>query len=148
MDGVRRHVDRHRVLDTSDPGTVDRFARELPLDKTIFLFASKSGGTLETRSLPVHLGTRGVLLEDLLAALPVTPFPLWVDDVPERAATLLGWTGAPPNDKPLDTVIRLPLRERDAERTLDAMAAQYQQAQQVFMGIQASVRLHDMRSSP
>ncbi len=39
-----------RVLDTSDPGTVDRFARELPLDKTLFLFASKSGGTLETRS--------------------------------------------------------------------------------------------------
>jgi hypothetical protein len=43
-----------RVLDTSDPGTVDRFARELPLDKTLFLFASKSGGTLETRS---HLAT-------------------------------------------------------------------------------------------
>jgi glucose-6-phosphate isomerase len=43
-----------RVLDTSDPGTVDRFARELPLDKTLFLFASKSGGTLETRS---HLDT-------------------------------------------------------------------------------------------
>jgi transaldolase / glucose-6-phosphate isomerase len=43
-----------RVLDTSDPGTVDRFLRELPLDKTLFLFASKSGGTLETRS---HLDT-------------------------------------------------------------------------------------------
>jgi len=43
-----------RVLDTSDPGSVDRFARELPLDKTLFLFASKSGGTLETRS---HLDT-------------------------------------------------------------------------------------------
>jgi len=43
-----------RVLDTSDPGTIDRFAKELPLDKTLFLFASKSGGTLETRS---HLDT-------------------------------------------------------------------------------------------
>jgi Phosphoglucose isomerase len=39
-----------RVLDTSDPGTVNRFAEELPLDKTLLFFASKSGGTLETRS--------------------------------------------------------------------------------------------------
>jgi transaldolase / glucose-6-phosphate isomerase len=38
------------VLDTSDPGTVHRFAEELPLDKTLLFFASKSGGTLETRS--------------------------------------------------------------------------------------------------
>jgi transaldolase / glucose-6-phosphate isomerase len=52
--GVADHGLDLRVLDTSDPGTVDRFARELPLDKTLFLFASKSGGTLETRS---HLAT-------------------------------------------------------------------------------------------
>jgi len=39
-----------RVLDTSDPGTVHRYAEELPADKTLFLFASKSGGTLEPRS--------------------------------------------------------------------------------------------------
>lgn len=39
-----------RVLDTSDPGTIHQFAEELPLDKTLLLFASKSGGTLETRS--------------------------------------------------------------------------------------------------
>lgn len=39
-----------RVLDTSDPGTIHRFTEQLPLDKTLFLFASKSGGTLETRS--------------------------------------------------------------------------------------------------
>ncbi|MGH6896293.1 MAG: bifunctional transaldolase/phosoglucose isomerase [Geminicoccaceae bacterium] len=39
-----------RVLDTSDPGTVHRYAAELPSDQTLFLFASKSGGTLEPRS--------------------------------------------------------------------------------------------------
>jgi transaldolase / glucose-6-phosphate isomerase len=39
-----------RVLDTSDPGTVHRHAEELPADKTLFVFASKSGGTLEPRS--------------------------------------------------------------------------------------------------
>lgn len=39
-----------RVLDTSDPGTIHRFTEQLPLDKTLFLFASKSGSTLETRS--------------------------------------------------------------------------------------------------
>ncbi len=39
-----------RVLDTSDPGTINAFAEELPLDKTLLVFASKSGGTLETRS--------------------------------------------------------------------------------------------------
>ena len=39
-----------RVLDTSDPGTVHRYAEELPTDKTLFVFASKSGGTLEPRS--------------------------------------------------------------------------------------------------
>ncbi|MEM9681991.1 MAG: bifunctional transaldolase/phosoglucose isomerase [Pseudomonadota bacterium] len=39
-----------RVLDTSDPGTINDFAEALPLDKTLLLFASKSGGTLETRS--------------------------------------------------------------------------------------------------
>jgi transaldolase / glucose-6-phosphate isomerase len=39
-----------RVLDTSDPGTIHRCAEELPSDKTLFVFASKSGGTLEPRS--------------------------------------------------------------------------------------------------
>jgi transaldolase / glucose-6-phosphate isomerase len=38
-----------RVLDTSDPATVHRYAKELPTDTTLFVFASKSGGTLETR---------------------------------------------------------------------------------------------------
>lgn len=37
------------VLDSSNPVTVRRAAETLPLDKTLFLFASKSGGTLETR---------------------------------------------------------------------------------------------------
>jgi transaldolase/glucose-6-phosphate isomerase len=39
-----------RVLDTSDPGTVHRYAEELPSDRTLFVFASKSGDTLEPRS--------------------------------------------------------------------------------------------------
>ncbi len=38
-----------RVLDSSHPCTVRQTADELPLDRTLFLFASKSGGTLETR---------------------------------------------------------------------------------------------------
>ncbi|MDN5864624.1 MAG: bifunctional transaldolase/phosoglucose isomerase [Gammaproteobacteria bacterium] len=37
------------VLDSSNPVTVRAAAESLPLDKTLFLFASKSGGTLETR---------------------------------------------------------------------------------------------------
>jgi len=38
-----------RVLDSSNPVTVNDALEALPLDKTLFLFASKSGGTLETR---------------------------------------------------------------------------------------------------
>ncbi|MGH8273345.1 MAG: bifunctional transaldolase/phosoglucose isomerase [Gammaproteobacteria bacterium] len=37
------------VLDSSNPVTVKQAADSLPLDKTLFVFASKSGGTLETR---------------------------------------------------------------------------------------------------
>ena len=37
------------VLDSSNPVTVEDALKALPLDKTLFLFASKSGGTLETR---------------------------------------------------------------------------------------------------
>jgi transaldolase/glucose-6-phosphate isomerase len=37
------------VLDSSNPVTVRAAADTLPLDKTLFVFASKSGGTLETR---------------------------------------------------------------------------------------------------
>jgi len=40
-----------RILDTSDPGSIHRLdPGSIPLDKTLFLFASKSGGTLEVRS--------------------------------------------------------------------------------------------------
>jgi Phosphoglucose isomerase len=38
------------VLDTTDPLTVDR----MPADDTVFLISSKSGGTLEVRSLLAH----------------------------------------------------------------------------------------------
>ncbi len=37
------------VLDSSNPATVDEALDGLPADKTLYLFASKSGGTLETR---------------------------------------------------------------------------------------------------
>ena len=37
------------VLDSSNPATVDDVLKALPADKTLYLFASKSGGTLETR---------------------------------------------------------------------------------------------------
>ncbi|MEN8131980.1 MAG: bifunctional transaldolase/phosoglucose isomerase [Pseudomonadota bacterium] len=39
-----------RVLDTSNPVTMRHMEQALPLDRTLFMFASKSGGTLETRS--------------------------------------------------------------------------------------------------
>jgi len=38
------------VLDTTDPAAIRRVADSLPLDHTLFVAASKSGGTLETRS--------------------------------------------------------------------------------------------------
>ncbi|MFN2607057.1 MAG: glucose-6-phosphate isomerase, partial [Acidimicrobiales bacterium] len=38
------------VLDTTDPAAVERVAATVPLDHTLFIAASKSGGTLETRS--------------------------------------------------------------------------------------------------
>ena len=37
------------VLDSSNPATVNDALQALPADKTLYLFASKSGGTLETR---------------------------------------------------------------------------------------------------
>jgi glucose-6-phosphate isomerase len=39
-----------RVMDTSSPVTMRRTTDALPLEKTLFMFASKSGGTIETRS--------------------------------------------------------------------------------------------------
>ena len=39
-----------RVLDSTHPDVVSSLAEELPLDKTLFLVSSKSGGTLETLS--------------------------------------------------------------------------------------------------
>ena len=38
------------VLDTTDPAAVGRVAETLPVDNTLFVAASKSGGTIETRS--------------------------------------------------------------------------------------------------
>jgi len=50
-----------RVLDSSNPVTVKEAAESLPLDKTLFVFASKSGGTLETRC---HLDYFWSLVDD------------------------------------------------------------------------------------
>lgn len=38
------------VLDTTDPATVQRLVRELPVERTFFIEASKSGSTVESRS--------------------------------------------------------------------------------------------------
>jgi glucose-6-phosphate isomerase len=38
------------VMDSSHPAAVARIANSVPLDRTLFFFASKSGGTIETRS--------------------------------------------------------------------------------------------------
>lgn len=43
-----------RVLDTTDPAAVARVADTCPLDGTLFVAASKSGSTLETRSHLAH----------------------------------------------------------------------------------------------
>jgi transaldolase/glucose-6-phosphate isomerase len=39
------------VLDTTDPGTISSLEREVPLGETLFLVATKSGTTAETRTL-------------------------------------------------------------------------------------------------
>jgi transaldolase/glucose-6-phosphate isomerase len=46
------------VLDTTDPATVLRVERSLPLEKTLFLVASKSGTTAETRAHGDHFYRR------------------------------------------------------------------------------------------
>ena len=43
-------ADGFHVLDTTHPAAVARLRDELPLDRTLFLVSSKSGGTIETRS--------------------------------------------------------------------------------------------------
>lgn len=98
---------------------------------------------LASRSLPVHLDTRGVSLEALLDRLPITPFPLWLHDLPPRAAGLLGWDGDEPEGGPYDTVIRLPFKPKQAARTLDLIRDEIMPARQAFLGIQAKIRIRD-----
>jgi glucose-6-phosphate isomerase len=50
-------LDLH-VLDTTDPGAVQRIEDRLGLDRTLFVVASKSGTTLETRSHLAHFWER------------------------------------------------------------------------------------------
>jgi len=51
--GLRLHV-----LDSTDPGAVLELESRLPLDKTIFIVSSKSGGTVETLSHMKHFYER------------------------------------------------------------------------------------------
>ena len=48
--GKGKHGLKLIVLDTTDPAAIGRVANELPLEGTLFVAASKSGGTIETRS--------------------------------------------------------------------------------------------------
>ena len=43
-----------RVLDSTDPAAVDAVEAELDLERTLFVVASKSGGTTETASFHAH----------------------------------------------------------------------------------------------
>jgi glucose-6-phosphate isomerase len=49
--GNRRGYPRLHILDTTDPAAIAGVARNLTIEKTIFLVSSKSGTTLETSSL-------------------------------------------------------------------------------------------------
>jgi transaldolase/glucose-6-phosphate isomerase len=51
--GLRLHV-----LDSTHPDAVAALEAELPLDRTLFLVSSKSGGTLEPRSMHAHFHAR------------------------------------------------------------------------------------------
>ena len=48
-DGLSLHV-----LDSTHPDAVAALEAQLPLDRTLFLVSSKSGGTLEPRSMHAH----------------------------------------------------------------------------------------------
>ena len=47
-----------RILDTTDPAAIARLEAEVPLDRTLFVAASKSGTTLETRAHLEHFWER------------------------------------------------------------------------------------------
>jgi transaldolase / glucose-6-phosphate isomerase len=55
------------VLDSSHPAAVARIADTVPLDRTLFCFASKSGGTLETQSHLDYFSTRVAKPSQLVA---------------------------------------------------------------------------------
>ncbi|MDZ4723121.1 MAG: hypothetical protein SGI97_04355 [candidate division Zixibacteria bacterium] len=48
--GGHKKLKVFHVLDTTDPRVISRVARSIDLKKTLFIVASKSGGTIETRS--------------------------------------------------------------------------------------------------
>jgi glucose-6-phosphate isomerase len=55
------------VLDSSHPAAVARVADTVPLDRTLFCFASKSGGTLETQSHLDYFSSRVAKPSQLVA---------------------------------------------------------------------------------
>ncbi len=98
---------------------------------------------LQTRSLPVHLGSRGVGLDELLNQLPVTPFPMWLHPVPDRAAELLGWSGHAPEGGPFDTVVRLPFRPGQRAQSLELIRDEIMAARQAFLGVRVKITVRD-----
>lgn len=55
------------VLDSSHPGAIEHVAKSVPLDRTLFCFASKSGGTLETQCHLDFFSTRVASPNQLVA---------------------------------------------------------------------------------
>ncbi len=87
------------VLDSTDPETVLRLTRALPLERTLFLVSSKSGTTLETRSFFRHFWSeaaraRGVSPGEAFVAITDPGTPL------DQEARQLGFravVGGPPD---------------------------------------------------
>ncbi len=56
--GAREGFLRLHVLDSTHPDAVAALAEQLPLERTLFLLSSKSGGTLEPRSMHAYFHAR------------------------------------------------------------------------------------------
>jgi glucose-6-phosphate isomerase len=56
--GKHAKIRSYHVLDSTDPVAVASVDRKIELGKTLFIVASKSGGTIETRSHEAHVCRR------------------------------------------------------------------------------------------
>jgi len=95
-DDERGNYPRLHVLDNVDPTTIDALLNRLPLQKTVFIVTSKSGGTAETMS-------QFLIVHDRVerAGLPVADHFVFVTD-PKGGALrpLAGQLGVPALDIP------------------------------------------------